>query len=309
MIDLARRLELKPSQLSGIISYIKSYKPTRSELISITGFSNSYLKKFGKVMSPYLVGGNRWILNEKGEKLLDKIVTGSEVTSSGVNFKEIEEKLELFRKDLPMGKREYDQFRATPGTVLDRVRLIHEHDDLYGREIIFLGDNDLTSVAVSLTGLPKSVTVLDIDDEVLDTISEISKTEGLNIKTIKHDLRNRVKRSLEDRFEVVFSDPPFTQAGFSLFLQRSLDVAEDTLASSIYICYGTSQLSRERSLAIQKIISEAGLLITYMKASFNEYIGAESIGSRSDIYLLGKTSQTKKRVYSKMNKDKIYTHQ
>lgn len=307
MNDLARRLELKTSQLTEILEFIKVSKPTSKELISTFGLSRSYIKRLLRALRPLLLSSDRQIvLNRRGLEL-----TSPPAYQAGlkINFNEIRRKLPEFRKDLPKPKRELDQFRATEDTVIKRVMFMMENEDLFGREIVFLGDNDLTSVAASLTGLPKSVTVLDIDANVLDLIFEISKKEGLGIKVLRHDLKDRLPRSLEKGFDVSFSDPPFTYFAFTLFLQRSLDAIRQNLASSIYICYGTSVLSRERSLLAQKIVTDAGLLILEKKEAFNIYEGAESIGSRSDLYLLGVTPKTKKRIYNGGKRDRIYTFQ
>ena len=59
------------------------------------------------------------------------------------------------------------------------------------------------------------------------------------------------------------------------------------------MCFGSSRRAPERGLQKQRLIAEAGLLITAVLPDFHEYEGAESIGSRSALYVLEKTPQTR----------------
>ena len=120
MMDLARKLELKPSQLQEIIEYINSHKPTTKELIAQTGLSNSFVKRLGKALKSYLVGdGNRWVLKKEPPIHLP----GAQVELRG-----IENRLREYRKDLSSDKRAFDQFRATSETLINRTKYLLEND-------------------------------------------------------------------------------------------------------------------------------------------------------------------------------------
>ncbi len=55
------------------------------------------------------------------------------------------------------------------------------------------------------------------------------------------------------------------------------------------MCYGYTDRETERGLKIQKIITLLGLIIQEKIRDFNHYYGAESIGSKSDLYVLQPT--------------------
>lgn len=55
------------------------------------------------------------------------------------------------------------------------------------------------------------------------------------------------------------------------------------------MCYGYTDRSSERGLAIQAILTENGFVIHEKQRGFNRYLGAKSIGSSSDLYRLRAT--------------------
>jgi predicted methyltransferase len=55
------------------------------------------------------------------------------------------------------------------------------------------------------------------------------------------------------------------------------------------MCYGYTDRETERGLKIQKIITLLGLIIQEKIRDFNHYYGAESICSKSDLYVLQPT--------------------
>ncbi|MCX6783936.1 MAG: bis-aminopropyl spermidine synthase family protein [candidate division WWE3 bacterium] len=204
----------------------------------------------------------------------------------------------------PKAKRNFDQFLATSSTVSKRVELLKNHGDLTGSRILLLGDDDLLSIALARTKLPAEVTVLDIDNDILSYIQDISQKENLKIKVQKYDARVSMPVSYKNYFDVAFSDPPYTPSGFGTFLRRL--VFATTKDANLYICYGYTLKELEKPLKIQKLLTDWGLLIREKMADFNEYSGAKSIGSHSSIYLLKKTPQT--HVDEKMLGGKFYTN-
>lgn len=212
----------------------------------------------------------------------------------------------LERRVIPL--REYDQFTATAETVFKRAGLLNFFCDIRGKKILFLGDNDFTSIAVATLGLANKITVLDVDKRILDTIQNISKEKDFGIKTIRHDLRNPLPQEVANSFDIVFTDPPYTDRGVKLFLSRAvgaLDLSGN--AARIYICYGNSDRAKERFLPIYEIFTASGLMIRWVFDKFNRYQGAESIGSSSSLFILDVTPKTKSLILEKYDKP-IYTN-
>ena len=102
--------------------------------------------------------------------------------------------------------------------------------------------------------------------------------------------------------EVYFSDPRAStihridsQGQVTLF-------AEDTGRTAglmfgpdgrLYVCFGQSRRAAERGLQKQRVLGDAGLLVEAVFEDFNQYDGAESIGSRSALWRCRVTPQTK----------------
>jgi predicted methyltransferase len=137
-------------------------------------------------------------------------------------------------------------------------------------------------------------------------IEKINQREKLKIKSLHYDTKASLLRGLRNSFDVVFSDPPYTPNGLRLFLSRAVEAVRDE--GVFYFCYGYTDRARERGLEAQRIISQAGILIEEKLPGFNVYYGAQSIGSRSSLYILKMTPKTKVMIKGRF-KGPIYTGQ
>lgn len=218
-----------------------------------------------------------------------------------------------------------DQSRADFKTVLKRTLLLLQKGDIEGRNIIFLGDDDATSLAVGLTQLAKTITVIDIDTRILEYL-ELSAKE-LNIKNINfihHDLREPCPEETLNKFDVVIMDPPYTNEGIRLFLKRARQVlissiksenSSDKPNSNLYsiigkkclLCFGNKP--PEEMQQIQLSILDHGFSIQEMIPEFNHYKGARILGQFSHLYYLN-TVRTSDNDMNLIYKDKpLYTRE
>ena len=187
-------------------------------------------------------------------------------------------------------KRELDQVYVTTDTAVRRAQLLVEAGD-HQRGLVFLGDDDLTSAAVQLAGAGRKVTVLDSDDEVLAVLRRHAESQGWEHEIIRHDLRAPIPRSMKGRFGAVFTDPPYALEGFTLFVSRAVEMLKPD--GRIYVCFGQSRRASERGLQKQRVLGDAGLLVEAVFPDFNEYDGAEAIGSRSALWRCRVTPETR----------------
>jgi hypothetical protein len=205
-------------------------------------------------------------------------------------------------------KRQFDQFYSTIDTAIKRSALMNSQADIKNKRILFLGDDDFTSIPVSRYNLAERIVVLDIDSDILEKIKIIALKERLNLEIKKHDLRNKLPAELEKKFDVVFTDPPYTEEGVRLFISRAIQALDPkNLSARLYFCFGGSDLSKERYLPIYKIINDSGLMPRFIYDKFNKYYGAESIGNSSSLILCDTTPKTKSLIQGKFN-GKIYTN-
>jgi len=227
------------------------------------------------------VGEGRISLTERGRRLCKDLSIpaarefkcpscGGRGTALGP-VEEVRESFLRIARTRPEAVQEFDQGYVTEETTLHRVAFMWQRGDLEGKEVIFLGDDDLVSVAAALTRAPKRVVALDIDDRLVDFIKEVSDSEGLGIEVVKHDLREPMPEDLVGRFDTFFTDPTESLKGFKAFVERGL------LCLKGPGCAGYFGLTRrEASLRkwgeIQRFLYEAGAVVTDLRDDFNDYV-------------------------------------
>lgn len=187
------------------------------------------------------------------------------------NFDEIKIKMEEFIKDRTPIKIAYDQCPVTLETLMRRTFLMLLRGDVQNKKILLIGDDDFLSLSLSLTEKAKEIIVMDIDEELLQTINKISETNGLEVQTVHYDIRKPLPTKLLSRFDVVFADPPYTFSGINLFLSRGLETLKDTEGGKFYLCFSQLDLSSSEILHVQRAINSAGLVISEILYNFNEY--------------------------------------
>ncbi|MDD1777057.1 MAG: bis-aminopropyl spermidine synthase family protein, partial [Candidatus Helarchaeota archaeon] len=181
-------------------------------------------------------------------------------------------------------KRSLDQFDATVDTVLRRVKFLEWEGALAGTKILFLGDYDLTSVAVAKKGGPSEIHVVDIDGDLLSLIQNTADVNHFSIQTHHQDLRLDFPPQLLASFDVVVTDPPFTLNGVKLFLLHALRALAPN--GRIYCCFGYSVNNLTVGVQFQGVLNEVGLVARTILENFNVYTKAQSIGSTSHLYKL-----------------------
>lgn len=239
--------------------------------------------------------------NYKPEEVLWKILKND-------GYKQAVKLLKNLSDKRPPPERRFDQFTATIETTARRASLLQFFGDVESKRLLFLGDDDFTSVAVASLKVASHIEVLDVDKRILDGIKDVSEAETLSISTTRSDLKQRLPNQLMRSFDVVFTDPPYTEKGMNLFLSRAIQALDmDNNTARIYTCYGNSDRAKERYLPIQRLFTESGLLTRWIFDGFNRYVGAESIGSASSLFIAEATPRTKPII--KGNYDKpIYTN-
>ena len=203
--------------------------------------------------------------------------------------------LQEYLKERPNPNFAFDQSHADFQTVFKRTLYMLKNGDLEGRRIIFLGDDDATSIAVTLTGYVKEISVIDIDKSIIQFLNEMKDKLALrNINILEFDLRNPIPEDLSNKFDVVVMDPPYTNQGLRLFLKR----AKEALKTSVFIDGQIHPVLGKRChlhfgnkppkelLKIQSSVLDHGFTIKQMIPDFNHYKGASILGQFSDLYYL-----------------------
>ena len=212
----------------------------------------------------------------------------------------------------------YDQAHATISTVVQRTLYLAKKGEIEGRKLIFLGDDDATSILVGLTYLADQITVIDIDDKVLDYLSDVAQLNSINnIDFLKHDLREPLPSNYLNSYDVVIMDPPYTNQGLRLFLKRAKQVLRTSIqiekkqftsiGKKCILCFGNKPPKEMQK--IQMSILDHGFVIKEMLPDFNRYEGASIIGQFSDLYYLTLSEIHEDESQLRLKYPQIYTSQ
>jgi predicted methyltransferase len=240
------------------------------------------------------------VLTETGKEFVERVlgmVVDQKTEESGVFYPEHEpilEKLRGYSSRRPKADTKLDQAHATPETSLRRALYMLDGGSLAGRNVLFLGDDDLTSVAAGLLNVAKGISVVDIDGRLLETITEISEEEGLGIECVLHDLREPLPEELKGAFDTFLTDPPYTTPGLELFLSRGIQALRWRKTSTAYLAYPDKPPLE--MLEAHGAILRMGLYVDELTPRFNLYVGAEILGNTTSMFRLMVTEEARPAV-------------
>jgi N4-bis(aminopropyl)spermidine synthase len=171
---------------------------------------------------------------------------------------------------------------------------MHAADALAGRRILFLGDDDLVSVALARfvrrfgsSATVEHVTVVDVDQRLLAFVQDALGDAPFPVECVQHDLREPLPPFLVSAFETVVTDPPYTTGGAGLFLSRAVESLSGE-GSDVFLSFGSRRPGA--SFELQRTIASLGLEIRALTRDFNTYVGAGVLGGTSHLYHLKATA-------------------
>lgn len=204
----------------------------------------------------------------------------------------------------PAPLRALDHVPATANTVLRRAHWLEANYELTAGRLLCLGDHDLTSLAVGALRPDAEITVVDLDERLLEFIDTKARERGLRIRCLHADLRFGLPPSAAGSADLVFTDPPYTPEGMALFLSRGVECLREPPAGRILVAYGYSQRNPTLGLQVQRAVQRLDIVFEAILPGFNRYVGAQAVGSASDLYVCRPTKRTPKVT----TKTAIYTH-
>ncbi|WP_115537950.1 bis-aminopropyl spermidine synthase family protein, partial [Frankia canadensis] len=244
----------------------------------------------------------------------------------------------------PRPRAELDHVPATAATVVRRAVWLWTHYDLRGAHLLCVGDHDLTSLAVALfatgtagagtaadaaaagarggdgtgsagravRGGGPSVTVVDIDEELLEYLDGAAARLGVRVRCRYADLRFGLPPSVAASADLAFTDPPYTAAGVALFAARGAQALADRERGRVLVAYGYSERTPALGGKVQRALLDQGLVFEAIWPAFHTYDGAEAVGARADMYVCQPTPATWKRLERPAGREPvtraIYTH-
>jgi len=196
--------------------------------------------------------------------------SGTVIVIDGL-FKGVDKRFNEIIKNRPLPVGEFDQGFVRPQDTLRRMIFMYQRGDIEGREIFILGDDDLLSVAIGLTGLAKRVTVVEIDKRLVDFIEEFSNQHAHGLITVKqYNVLESLPKNEQGKYQVCVTDPVETHNGFKLFVTRCLSTLEG-IGSAAYVGLTHLEASLKKWHKYQKMLNHAGLAVTDIIRDFAYY--------------------------------------
>jgi len=188
----------------------------------------------------------------------------------GGEFKKILEEYKKIAANRPKAVEEYDQGFISLEGVVKRVAFMYERGDIQNTEIFVGGDDDLLSIVLALTGMPKRVVAIDIDERLIDFINGVADERGLPLEAFTHDLRYEFGDNVRKRFDVFVTDPVETVPGIRLFISRCVSALKG-IGCAGYFGLTTVESSRKKWYEIERMLLDMGFVITDIRRKFNVY--------------------------------------
>ncbi len=207
----------------------------------------------------------------------------------------------------PRPNRHLDHVAATPLTALKRALFLATQYDLSDASLLMLGDHDMTALALAHLNPDLDLAVVDIEEHLLDYIGTFNRQHGASIRTYFADLRVELPASIAGQFDLVFTDPPYSENGVGLFLQRAICALNEREFTRIFLSYGYGEQQVSLGQKVQEVLGQLRLLHEAILPRFNGYAAAPALGRRSDLYILRPTRRSLPAALRRRGDAQIYT--
>ena len=185
-----------------------------------------------------------------------------------------------------------DHVSATADTAVRRALWLDSRYDLAGAHLLCLGDHDLTSLLVAQVNPAVTITVVDLDERILEYLDTVATARGLRVRCLVGDLRFGLPGPARDWADLVFTDPPYTPEGVRLFLARGVQGLRDREHGRLLMAYGYSDRHPALGWQVQQAAAGLGLTFEAILPGFSRYLGAQAVGSASDLYVCRPTARS-----------------
>ncbi|MCD6489862.1 MAG: bis-aminopropyl spermidine synthase family protein [Thermodesulfobacterium sp.] len=260
--QILRQLIKKPSTFWELINYQDSH--ITAFLQAIKELINENLVEYKKPFFYITDNVNAFPYNDSGCLLCSPF-------SKDSYWKEILDKFLEIVKDRPLPTSDFDQGFIRPQDTLKRTAFIYERGDLEDTEIFILGDDDLISLSMALTGLPKRIVVVEIDERINKFIKEKTEKIGYtNLEIYNYNVIQDLPEELKKKFDVFVTDPVETQKGLKLFINRCISALKGE-GSVGYMGFTHREASLKKWHDFEKFLIESGFVITDILRDFTTY--------------------------------------
>ncbi|PIN75491.1 hypothetical protein COV18_02975 [Candidatus Woesearchaeota archaeon CG10_big_fil_rev_8_21_14_0_10_37_12] len=270
-------------KLSNSIRYVLRALDIPKNFYELVSLQDVGIKEFAKCLNFLIEEGvvcynkKLFSLTEKGVELRKKFGIESALHCTSCRksllldkrIKNIFDKFVEITKKRPLISHDFWQEYMLPIDVLYRVEFIRSKNDLENNKFIIIGDDDLLSIALALTGLVKHVTVLEIDKNIVDLINFVAEKENLPITAMVYNVEQALPEKFIGKFDVFVTDPVEAQEGLKLFLSRGLCALKEN--GVMYFGITSLDTSHKKKLNVQKFLSKNNCVFTDIIKNFSFY--------------------------------------
>jgi predicted methyltransferase len=189
----------------------------------------------------------------------------------GDEFKEALEKFREIFSGRPKETAEFDQGVVPPENSIKRAEFVYLRGDLENKKLLFLGDDDLTSIAMMLTGFPEEIQVIEVDERIVNYINKIAAEYGLNVKATLYNAMDPLPEEFKGKFDAFSTDPVETVPGMRLFISRCVESLKGRGAAG-YFGVSHYESSLKKWIGVEKDLLSMNLVITDILRDFNHYL-------------------------------------
>lgn len=201
---------------------------------------------------------------------------------SGFEFEEFHDAYHQFIPLLakrPPAEATYDQGALTVDSVFRRLALMYSKGDVAEQKILLLGDDDLLSIALALTGLPREIVVVEIDVRLCKFIERVAREKNLDIRVICQDAREQLPDDLRAHFDTFVTDPSETIQGLLLFVEKGLAMLAPGGGRAGYFGVTLIEASMLKwNVWERHLLQNHALVFTHISEPFSLYAKGNEIG-------------------------------
>lgn len=184
----------------------------------------------------------------------------------------------------PPAEATYDQGALTARSVFRRLAMMYAKGDVADQRILLLGDDDLLSIALALTGLPREIVVVEIDPRLCRFIEEVAAAKQLNIQVIRHDAREKFPSQLRARFDTFVTDPSETIQGLLLFVEKGLAMLAPGGGRAGYFGITLIEASMHKwNLWERHLLQNHAVVFTQISEPFSMYAKGNEVGGAVNV--------------------------
>ena len=201
----------------------------------------------------------------------------------------------------PKANREIDQVHMRSESIVSQLEIMENY--VMQKDILFLGDDDFLSVFSGIFLKPKSITVLEIDKRIIDSLIVQGKMNSLELKVYKYGVGDKLPSNFQKKFDFFVTNPPYgsKNKGESgkIFLGRCLEATKKNGLGCFILPYDPDiDWTKEAMLNIQQMLVKSECVMLEVARNTHKYFHPNK-NLTSSAYIIQKLSNLKPFSYDK----------